>query len=348
MDEWADHARMIEESAAAVVPADGNLERIRRLRFQPPGFDRAVMRQMAEMGWLLLRVDEDAGGLGLGMREMCALMRVMGRGLVPEPLLSSMVACSLLRDALPAPVLAGEAVLVTAWQDRANTLSWRGGAVQGALSGSKVLVPGAEGADLFAVTTSQGIALVEKDAAGLRIDTVETQDGCRVSTLTFDGIAADFLPLGDVDRMLDEMILAQSAYLLGISERALEITLEHLRVREQFGRPIGSFQALQHRATEMKIRLELSRAGIFATARRLDEGVDGAARAVGVSRCKVGAATLAMLVAREAVQMHGAMGVTDEADIGLFVRKAMTEANRFGSARLHRLRLAERIEGLAA
>lgn len=127
-------------------------------------------------------------------------------------------------------------------------------------------------------------------------------------------------------------------YLLGVSERAFEITLDYLKIREQFGKPIGSFQSLQHRAADIKMQIELSRAGLFAVAGRIDNGCDLTTRSMAVSRCKARSAELAMLVARESMQMHGAIGMSDEADIGLYVRKALTEANSFGSAAVHRAR----------
>lgn len=330
-EEWIENARMLVESARAIVRADGSLDRIREARFEKPGFDRDIMRQAAELGWFLMWVDEQAGGLGLGMGETCELMRVLGAGLVPEPILSSIMACALLQSETPETVLTGETVVVTAWQDELSSQTWHGGAAGDRLAGTKVHVPGAAGADCLAVVTGQGVALVPRDADGLSLSLDESSDGAFWGTVDFENVEARFRPAESVVRILENARLAHSAYLLGLAERAFDLTLDYLRVREQFGKPIGGFQALQHRATEIKILLELSRAGIFATARRFDAGADAAARAGGAARCKLRAAGLAMHVAREVIQMHGAMGMTDEADIGLFVRKALTEASLFGS-----------------
>jgi len=343
-DEWVDNARMIVESARAVVPADGALDRVRKARFHGCGFDREVMQQSVEMGWTLMRLEEAAGGLGLGMRETCALMEVLGGGLVPEPVLSSMMAAALLQDAFPDEAKTGDALIVTAWQDETGAQRWQGGAENGRISGTKVNVQGAAGADIFAVVTGEGVAVVPRDAAGVTVHTQGLLDGGRLAQVTFEDVAADFLPCGNVEEILQDARLAQSAYLLGLSSRALEITLDYLRVRKQFGKPIGSFQSLQHRATEMKISEELSRAAIFATARRFDTAASVEERAQGAARCKRRAGDLAMLVAREAIQMHGAMGITDEADIGLYVRKAMTDANLFGSPRQQRATLSEMLK----
>lgn len=347
-DDWIENARMITGSLAALVPPDGSLERVRAQRFVSPGYDRSVMAQAAELGLPLMRIAQDQGGLGLGLRETCEVMRVLGGGLLPEPVPSTILAGALLQSALPDAAMTGEAVIVVAWQDRTGATAWQGDLRAGRLHGEKLHVSGAAGADLFAVTTAGGVAIVPRDADGLTIDLTEMLDGCLQGRLQFDGVKPLALVPADIGAVLQDGTLAHSAWLLGLSERAFEITLDYLRLREQFGRPIGSFQALQHRATELKIQLELARAAISATARRFDHGCDALTRAQGAARCKLRAASLALLVAKEAVQMHGAMGITDEADIALFVRKAMVEANLFGSPAAQRRTLADLLDEVAA
>ncbi|MGO4852213.1 acyl-CoA dehydrogenase family protein [Phaeovulum sp. W22_SRMD_FR3] len=347
-EDWAENARMIVDSARAIVPADGALERIRRLRGVGPGFDRAVVAEAGALGLFLMRVPEAADGLGLGMRETCALMQVLGRGLVPEPIGATIMAGALLGAAFPEAAATGAAVMVTAWQDRPGTLDWHGGAASGRLSGTKIAVPGAAGADLFAVLTGAGVAIVPRDAKGLTVESAATLDGGQIGVLRMDAVDAPLLPCPTAGAVIEDAVLAHSAYLLGLAERAFEITLDYLKVREQFGRPIGSFQALQHRATEMKIRLELLRAAVAATARRFDTGATAVIRARDANRCKLRAAETTLLILREAVQMHGAMGITDEADIGLYVRKAMTVSNLFGAPHAVRARLSTALEEDAA
>ena len=174
--ELTDTQQMIVESTRAVVPGDGSLDRVRGLRFAAPGFDRAMMAVVAENGWPLLRVAESDGGLGLGVTEWCTLMRVLGAALVPEPVLSTVLAGALLGAALPDTVLAGETVLVTAWQDRDNGLDWTGGACAEGLTGAKRHVPGVAGADLFAVVTGQGLAVVPRDAGAEAVESIEKVD----------------------------------------------------------------------------------------------------------------------------------------------------------------------------
>ena len=345
-EDWVENARMIVESARAIVPPDGALDRVRKLRFEGPGYDRAVMREAGALGLFLMRVGEEVGGLGLGMRETCELARVLGRGLLPEPVLPAIMAGALLQENMPAEATTGATGIAWAWQDAVGSLGWRGGAEGGRAKGIKQAVQGAADADLFVVVTGDGLALLPHEA--VTVEAVDTIDGGKFCAIRFD-TKATFLPCPAAQFVIEDATLAHSAYLLGLSERMLEITLDYLRIRKQFDRPIGSFQSLQHRATEMKVSLELARAALFATARRFDTGAGPLARARGAARVKLRAAELAMHVSREAIQMHGAMGITDEADIGLFVRKAMAEANLFGAPRALRARLAEMLdEGEAA
>ena len=120
-EDLADNVRMLRDSAAAVAPR-GSLARIRALRFQQPGFDPAVWRQIGAMGWIGLRVPEAAGGAGLGMGEFCALAEEMGAGLVPEPLITGAMAARLLGDAVPPALLDGTKIIIPAWQERADTV----------------------------------------------------------------------------------------------------------------------------------------------------------------------------------------------------------------------------------
>lgn len=339
LDDRAESIRMIRDSAAAVVPAAGDLSRVRCLRFTEPGFDPAVWREMGELGWIGLRLPEAVGGSGLGMSEACALYEELGRALVPEPLVAGALSARLLAAAgdtewLPA-LLAGEALVLTAWQEAPDTLD-----APGTPGAPRRFLPMAAGAAAFLVPLRQdgGLALHLLPAEGAGAERVGTQDGGHYGTLgpapgrVLEGAAASLA------EALDEAALGTAAYLLGLMERAFALTLDYLRARQQFGRPLGSFQALQHRAADLRIQLALTRASVEDAAARLDDGASGAMRQAVVSRAKARAAAAALQVTREAVQMHGAIGYTDEYDIGLFLRKAMVTANQFGSAGFHRAR----------
>ena len=334
-----EHLQMLKDSAAGVVPRKAALQRIRALRFNLPGFDRATWRKMCEMGWLGIRVAEDNGGSGLGVRELCGLAEELGAGLVPEPLITaSMAACLLPAEHLEA-VLTGERIVLPAWQEQPNSLALTGETAlrAGKLTGRKLFIPMAAGADAFLVTVPGGLALVERDAPGVRLDTQETQDGGHFGTLSFDNAPAEAIA-GDASDALEQTIMATSAYLFGLADRAFEITLDYMKTREQFGHKIGSFQALQHRAADMQIQISLTRAVVKAAAAGVDAASSLAQRQAIVSRAKLRASDAAMVVTRACIQLHGGIGYTDAADIGLFLRKAMVLAPLYGSQMAHRVR----------
>ncbi|MFK7874814.1 MAG: acyl-CoA dehydrogenase family protein [Paracoccaceae bacterium] len=334
-EDWVENARMLTDSARAIVVSDGTFERVRRARFQAPGFSPNVWSSIADMGWLGIRTREDIGGLALGLRETVALSGLLGRGLVPEPFIAVIFALNLLQRAgLKAEmgaVLTGSKIVVPAWQARRDSMDLMGGIEvrEGRLRGAKIAVCCGVGADAFAVITPEGLALVPRDAAGLTITPVTMHDGTFQATLSFENVACDIHSIDAPQDSLFEAMLLHAGYLLGVAEQAFEITLDYLRVRKQFEAPIGSFQALQHRATEIQVQRELARAAIGAAAASIDLGQPSERSCMAVLRARSRAGGLARLVAREAVQMHGAIGNTDEADIGLFVRKAMVEAGQF-------------------
>ena len=336
----SENIRLLRDSAAAIVTAT-DLKRIRALRQQDPGFDPAVWRDMCDLGWVALRVAEPQGGTGLGMQEYVALAEELGRGLVPEPLIPCAMAAQVLTGPALAELLSGRRVIIPAWQERANTLDLAGDTTVagGRANGRKVFVPMAAGADAFLVSGRDGMALVERHAAGVHLAIERTQDGGNYGTLSLDN--APCTPVaGDMSAALEEAALATAGYLLGVMERAFAMTLDYLRTRQQFGRPIGSFQALQHRAADLKIQVSLARASVESAAVTLDSSSVPALRLSAVSRAKARAADAAMIVTRQSIQLHGGIGYTDEYDVGLFLRKAMVLANLYGSAHLHRGRFA--------
>lgn len=335
---------MIRDSVAAVMPAGAGLKRIRQLRFIPPGFDRGMWSEICELGWPGLRVPEAQGGSGLGLREFCVVAEGLGAALAPEPLIPCAMAAQLLGGDALAGLLRGERIIVPAWQERANSLALAGVTRlhDGRISGRKVFVPMAGGADAFVVTTVDGLALVGRDALGLALTLETTQDGGQFGTLDLNDVPAQAIAanLQDAEAALDHAALATAAYLLGVTERAFAITLDYLKVRKQFGRVIGSFQALQHRAVDLRIQIALLRASVESAAATLDGNPGAALRQAVVSRAKARAAEAALLVNRQAIQLHGAIAYTDEYDVGLYLRKAMTLANLYGSADVHRARYA--------
>jgi alkylation response protein AidB-like acyl-CoA dehydrogenase len=340
-EDRAENIRLIRDSAAAVAPRGGALSRIRALRFAEPGFERGIWHEICAMGWTGLRVPAEAGGAGLGMHEYCALAEELGAGLVPEPLIPCVLAASALHGRPLAALLGGTQILIPAWQERAGTLDpGDQTAFDGErLNGSKQFVHMAAGADAFLVVARGALALLARDAPGVTLDIARTQDGGHFGTLTMVNAPATPLLGRLAQDALDEAALATAAYLLGVMQRAFALALDYLKTRRQFGRPIGSFQALQHRAADLNIQLELSRASVQAAATILDtETAPAAQKQAAVSRAKARASESALLLARQAIQLHGGIGYTDEYDVGLFLRKAMVLANLYGSPTLHRAR----------
>jgi alkylation response protein AidB-like acyl-CoA dehydrogenase len=339
MMEPLEHLQMIKDSAAGIAPRTGDLKRIRALRFTEPGFDRDTWREMCGMGWLGLRIAEDDGGSGLGAREFCGLAEELGAGLVPEPLIQAAMAADLLPADHLASVLSGERIILPAWQEKPNILDPIGETVlrDGKLTGRKMFIPMAAGADAFLVTVPGGLALVERGAPGVSLELQKTQDGGNFGTLFLNGAPAEAID-GDASEALEHSIMASSGYLLGLMDRAFTITLDYIKTREQFGHKIGSFQALQHRAVDMQIQLSLTRATVKAAAAGLDSAPTLDERRAVVSRAKVRASDAAMVVTRACIQLHGGIGYTDAYDIGLFLRKAMVLAPLYGSPSVHRAR----------
>ena len=332
---------LIRDSVGAIAPRGGDLERIRQLRFNAPGFAPDVFARMAELGWMGLRVPEERGGAGLGLAALCAVAEELGAGLVPEPFIACATIAPLLPDDELASVLGGESLVVPAWEEQAQGIDLTGtvSASNGNVSGRKRFVVAADRADAYLVATTFGLALVPRDQPGVDVTMIGTQDGGFVGDVAFAHASARMIG-GALDDAFDDGALATAAYLFGTTERMFDMALEYLKTRRQFGQPIGAFQALQHRAADLKIQLELTRATIGEAIRTADSTPDRNAKSSAISRAKARASDVAMLVAREATQFHGAIGITDELDLTLYTRKALALYNAFGSSAAHRARYA--------
>lgn len=334
-----ENVRMIRESAGFLRAPD-RMATVRDTRHSASGIAPADQEAVTAMGWLGMRLPEDRGGAGFGLAEYCALAEELGRGLVPEFVVQGMAIAPLLPDAMLEQVLAGSQVVIPAWNEKLGDPDFvEATYANGAVSGTKRFVLSARTASSFLVTTTEGAVLVDAQAKGMALSTLALQDGGHFGELAMTSVAATQIE-GDVGRAREEAMLGMSAYLLGMAERTFEITREYLSVREQFGRPIGSFQALQHRMVDMYLQIEMARASIAKTARIMDSDASQTERLCAVSRSKARASDMVLLVTREGVQMHGGMGYTDDCDVGLYLRKAMIVATGHGSAGWHRRRYA--------
>lgn len=322
--------RMVSESAAGVLKGDRGRARGQRFRMQ--NVDAKKWSEMAGMGWLILRLPAERGGLGMGLSELCAIARAMGAELSPEPLPMAALVAAALPEAALVGLLACAEILLPAFAPYGGAAPSLQG---GQLTGLVEPVPMAGAAAGFLVQTDNGAALVRSDAKGVTLDVQQTHDGEHLGRLRFDHAAAHPVA-ADMLRIRDEAALVLSAQLLGLAETAFDMTIAYLKERRQFGVPIGSFQVLQHRAVDLFLELSLARAIIEAASERLDDGASDAEAALQASFAKARATRAASAVTQAAIQMHGGIGYTDEADIGLYLRKVMSLSGLLGTERFHR------------
>ena len=346
---------LLRDSAAKFITAAGP-KVARGFHDRDPSFAPARLRQAGELGWLGILVPGSADGLGLGLTELALVLEQAGRGLVCEPIgLAAISAAALLaQGGTPHPMLekamSGAALVVPALQESAfgddplaprTRVAGEDGALR--LTGTKMFVC-ADGADGFLVSASgrDGPALchVARDAPGCTLSTTPTVDGRKLATLKLADAPADLIPphpssRNAVDALYNLGLMALSCELLGVMEKAQEITLDYLRVRKQFGKPIGSFQALQHQAASIHIRIAATRSLVFELAANNDAYCIDPALAIAA---KARASEDAMVVTEACIQLHGAIGFTDEHDIGLYLKRAMLLSSLLGNAAEQRRR----------
>jgi alkylation response protein AidB-like acyl-CoA dehydrogenase len=340
------------------------------------GFDPAAWAHMAQMGWAGVIAPEEYGGANFGYLSLGCILEETGRTLTASPLLSSaLVATSaLMLGGSPAqksewlPQMASGKVIGTLAADegprhapeavalaaQASGDGWR-------LTGGKTFVLDGMAAGLFVVAArTSGAAgetggitlfLVPSDAKGLSRQRLSLIDSRGAARLTFDGVEAGRdQVLGRVDQgwdlleqILDRARAGLAAEMLGAASQAFEVTVDYLKTRVQFGQPIGSFQALQHRAAKMYTDLEIARSAVEAALEALDAGAPDVPELVSLAKAKMG--DILHVISNEMVQMHGGIGMTDVHDAGLYLKRARAAEATFGNQSYHRERYA-RLQGL--
>ncbi len=364
---------MVRDNARAFLADKGPVAHLRKLRDarDQAGFSRELWKAFAEMGFCGILVPEALGGSGLGYVEAGVIMEEIGRNLTPSPFLSTALvgATTLLRDGNSArngellPKLAsGDLLLALAVDERtkhapsATALKAERSGNGFALTGDKCFVVDGHVADLFIVaarsagapseTDGLTLFLVDAKAKGIEIERTILVDAHNAARIRFDRVQIDAdAVIGEIDHgwpLLEATLnvgrAAVAAELTGVGEEAFGRTLSYLKERKQFGQPIGSFQALQHRAAHMFTELEITQAAVLKALQMLVADFERAAMYVAVAKARAGAS--ATLAVQEAVQMHGGMGMTDEFDIGLFMKRARVGQELFGDAGFHADRLA--------
>ncbi|MCP5387325.1 MAG: acyl-CoA dehydrogenase family protein [Novosphingobium sp.] len=335
------------------------------------GFGHTLWKQFAELGLTGILVSEGDGGLGMGHVEAGIVLEEIGRNLTPSPFLTSAVmAASALADAsaelkgryLPG-LLSGDSVFALAIDEgkkhrpeRIATRAVRSG--NGfSLSGAKDFVVHGSSADMLVVAArtagadddAEGITLfaVPRDVAGLSQDAVRLVDSSMATHLRLDNVQLDAdAVIGEVDggrEVLDRVLSAgrvgAAAESVGVAQGSFDMTTTYLKQRKQFGKLIGEFQALQHRAAHLYSEIEIARAATIKAQQLLDAGSDKADLMVSVAKAKAGKA--ASLAVKEGVQMHGGIGMTDEYDIGLYMKRDRALAEFMGDMFYHADRVAK-------
>jgi alkylation response protein AidB-like acyl-CoA dehydrogenase len=364
--------KMLRETAAAFLADEGGpAKQLRRLRDSGcgDGFGHALWKQFGELGLTGICVPESHGGMGMGVTEAALVLEEIGRNLTPSPFLTTAVVAARAIDGTAhaerwyPQILTGEAVLALAVDESARhapdqtalKAERRGNGF--VLSGAKQFVVHGASADMVitAARTAgsagdhEGITLfaVPKEAAGLTIENVALADSSKAARLTFEGVELDADGvIGEVDggwgplrRALTAGRAGAAAELVGVAAGSSAMTLDYLRQRKQFGKAIGEFQALQHRAAHLYAEIEIARAATLKAAQLLDSGDDRAELFASVAKAK--AAAVASLAVREGVQMHGGIGMTDEHDVGLYMKRAAVVSELFGDVYFNRARVAE-------
>jgi alkylation response protein AidB-like acyl-CoA dehydrogenase len=364
---------LLRDSARGLISDKAPVSHLRQLRDtrDATGFSRDLWRAFAEMGFSGLLVPENFGGSGLGCVEAGIVMEEIGRTLMPSPFLSTAVlaASALSRCGSDAqkseylPKISDGTLLAALAVDEGakhRPLQTRMQAIRAGngfkLEGDKAFVVDGHTADLLIVAArtagSAGerdgltLFLVDPKAKGLATERTAMVDSHNAARISFDNVevTAENV-LGEVDQgyQLLEGVLnvgrgAVASEMVGLSEEVFARTVGYLKERKQFGKPIGEFQALQHRAAELYIEIEITRAAVLKALQTLDANFDKAGAAVAVAKARAG--STATLAVQEGVQMHGGMGMTDQFDIGFFMKRARVCQELYGDTNFHADQLA--------
>lgn len=368
-----DEQTMLRDQARGFLAKNAAIAHLRALRDKrdADGFSRALWKEFVDLGWAGILVPQEHGGLGLGHVEAGVVAEELGHTLTPSPFLSTAVlAASAISRAgsdaqkkswLPR-IVAGELIATLAIDESAKhhpdkiamPAARAGNGFK--LSGAKTYVLDGHVANLFIVaaqtsgksgeTKGLTLFLVDAKAPGVRAERTQTVDSHNAARITFDdvSVAADAV-LGKVDAgwsalegVLNAGRAIVAAEMVGASEEAFARTVTYLKERKQFGKAIGEFQALQHRAAHLYCELEVTRSAVLKALQTLDDSFDRAGPLVSVAKARAGlSATLAV---QEGVQMHGGIGMTDEFDMGFFMKRVRVCNELFGDANFHADRLA--------
>ena len=363
-----DEQQAIKATARDFLAARYKSARIRELAESEHGFERSDWDEMAELGWPGLALPEEWGGQGLGIVELAVLFEELGYALAPTPLLSTTVAGLALaangtdeqRERWLRPLAAGEARGTVALFDAGTPAGIGEFAMEAkadtdgvVLDGEKVLVMDAASADFLLVATADGRRhLIEREADGVTVTAEPSIDltrrlysvrfnGVLVGPeATLGGVQADYLPV------LWRACVALAAESTGVAQRTMEMAVSYAKDRKQFGRPIGSYQAVSHRCAQMLLETENSRSAVYGAAWAADAEPESLPLAA--SMAKAYASDAGWRVPDASIQVHGGIGFTWEHDLHFFLKRGKANAATFGDAKWHRERVADAVLSEAA
>ena len=361
----SDQLRLLTDSAAAFAAGRLSLARARRLRGALAEFEPSMMGELAAQGYTGLLLGEESGGFGLGFAEARAVIEIVAAQLAPEPLVPVAVlaaraigrcAAGQQRERLLEGIAAGRVIPALAWQNVAGDLDPGAPAYSASRRGVDWMVDGearfvrpGSGATHYLLMARCGddmaAFVAEPGSRGLDIVAEAQADGTALARVRAKELLVPDdnclrLSVADFAAALDEAVLMNAVELFALLRRMRAMTMDYLKIRVQFGKPIGSFQALQHRAVDLLMQEELTGAVLNQAIAAFDSGVNVHQRASLASRAKSRAAATAAWIAREAIQMHGGIGFTDEYDLGLYVNRALSLLPWLGNAAFHRRRYA--------
>ncbi len=353
--DFSDDQEQLRDAVRKWVDKGYSFER-RRAAVKAGGFSRPAYQELAELGLCGLYIPEEQGGMGMGPVEGMVVMEELGRGIVLEPLNQSLIAGAVLSGYAPealktqwlAQISSGQALVVLAHQERAaryrlDLCGTRATPVAGGwtLTGLKSIVPAGDQAEAFMVpATLDGklaLFLVQRSGTGVKCRGYGTQDGARAAELSLQDAAADLITtdgLTALEHAVDIGIAATCAEAIGVLDKTMTITAEYLNTRKQFGVFISSFQALRHRAADMKMQLELARSMSYYAALKLN--APAPERRAAMARAKYQLGNSMRFIGQQAVQMHGGIGVTDEYIVSHYFKRLTQMEISFGDT-MHQL-----------
>ena len=353
--DFSDDQEQLRDAVRKYVDKGYTFERRRAIE-KAGGFDRAAYTELAELGLTGLYVPEDDGGMGMGPIEGMVVMEELGRGMVLEPLAQTLIAGAVIAGYADAAtkaawlpgVASGEKLVVLAYQERASryaldTIEGKAHQAPGGyvLNATKSIVAAGDQADAYLVSAKVnsvlGLFLVERESAGVSTRGYGTQDGSRAAEVTFKNAPATLITtqgLAALEHAVDIGIAATCAEAVGVMDKTVALTAEYLNTRKQFGVAISSFQALRHRAADMKMQLELARSMSYYASLKLN--APAPERRAAMARAKVQLGQSMRFVGQQSVQLHGGIGVTDEY-IGSHYFKKLTQLEMTFGDSLHHL-----------